>query len=597
MIKKSIIYQLFRNTTIIIFIIFFIQFILYLLFFNSFYTYYKVNDLKTDFNQLYVNINDTENDSDVINIINSFSKKTNTYNNILNYNNNNFINNNNLVSIEIETEEEMVNLYTLPLDNQYLQTNNTITALAFKHKTKNLYLPYYLEINNEVIHGNYINKNSIEIAKHMNFNNIYDFDINYLYTINGIIRNVSMPTDNISIENNVIISEIIKLPKYSNNEINKYNINQSLQGNYYISKNENNVNIVFINPIKIDGELYNLYTILTLTSSQEIFKIFLIFNAILSLILLSISTLLAFLNARFTTRPIIALNELTMQGAYLNEKTDLNIECDNEIKSIADSFYKLLDYQEENNRKIEEQNKRLYDLLKSEINNEIIRKNFINNLADELQEPYKNMQEHLKTLMSNSKKEENVLLNELNKEITTTSKIINDFILINELDKTQFKKSFETFDLKILVEDVISSLEDLINNKKMILQLDFTSNIVLGDRNKISIAIGNMLTNALKYAEENNFINISIYEKNQKIIFSIEMVSVFISEEKLNYIYQPYNIIDKIVHKNNDISLLEMYIARLILKQHDAQFGVYNDKNGVKYYLSLNAYVVEENLS
>ncbi len=577
MYKKRIHLQLFRNITIIISIIFFIQFIVQVFTFDHIYVNFQLQKYKSSYQSFTNALETADNDTDLMNLINNFSLKTNTNTAILN--NDSIIDKTKLMNLEITTTEGIIEIYTIPIDiNNAL--NQPITIQGYQDTNSNDLIAFYINIDNQIVLGQSIDSTENQFNLIINH-----YDFSHITQIHGTLTSIHPVNSNINLTNNNILKELLQLPYVNKMKIRNYDNTSQ----YYISQN----NIVFIHQTVHNN--MQVISIIPLASYYSAYHFIILLNTIISFILLIITLILTYMNTKSVTKPLRQLNSHTINYAYLNQKIKLPLSTNNEIQSIADSFYNLSSTIEEYNRKIDQLNKKTYEFLKNESNNELVRQNLYENLGKQLKEPFENIHIVSQLLLENPNERINIKnIKYLYNETIQCAKIINDLIQINQIKENTLKKNYEPIDLRLLIENVLREIDHNIARYNIVLQLNIQINFVLGDKNKLALAIKYLFMTAFMYARENNYMHITLKEQNNKINFIIENASASLPKDMIDLIFQPRFIMDDIVNKDLDVSILSMYIVKLILEQHNADFGVNNTKQGITYYFNMNKYDINQ---
>ena len=114
------------------------------------------------------------------------------------------------------------------------------------------------------------------------------------------------------------------------------------------------------------------------------------------------------------------------------------------------------------------------------------------------------------------------------------SQIYNDihFSAFNEINEDVF----EEFNLKELVKDSVEYFNDISITKQIVINDDLDDCFILMDKTKTQKLINNMISNAIKYSNNNSIINVAI--KNN--ILSVEDFGIGISEKEQKEIFKRY---------------------------------------------------------
>jgi two-component system, OmpR family, sensor histidine kinase VanS len=568
--KGSFKLQIFMHTCIIFLLLFFIQIIIQLLFFKGFYTVYKVNQFKDDIIEIRDVLKLT---SDVSSSINQFSNNTNTQN--ITFNRDQLINPNQLITVEVQNETSIVHLYVPPTLKGDIKLNHPIKFQGIKHTIENSYFPTFIAIDHKNLVGDYIEEYNPEFVKLLSSNHIDEFNLRNLYDFNGTITNIIYPTQVMTNEAETHYNELRHMiSSYQNEEsLKKILHDEQVISHYYTSDNQN---LIFITHVSINDEPYSLMSIMSLQLAKEVKSILLIFNLLTSVPLLILALILAYRNARKITKPIKELINQTNDQLFFDKEAEILLDTNEEIQLLTEHFNQLLRLYQLNVKKNDQQQSKLSELLKLEKQNEDIRKNLVNNLGDELIKPFSNLSHLLNTNNYYEAKQ----------EISKLTNLINNLVTVSKINRNPLPESMSIFNLKFLINKVLTDCETLIKRKNSLLQLDMDSVDVIGDRLKIYYVIKSILMTTLNFSDENQLIHIVVKASDHYIKFDIIVPGVTITENTLNLLFEPVNLTHEPgIESNNFIS---MYLVRLILDQHHQRYGAQNTKDGFNIYFHLS---------
>lgn len=114
------------------------------------------------------------------------------------------------------------------------------------------------------------------------------------------------------------------------------------------------------------------------------------------------------------------------------------------------------------------------------------------------------------------------------------SQIYNDihFSAFNEINDDVF----EEFNLKELVKDSVEYFNDISITKKIVINDDLEDCFILMDRTKTQKVVNNLISNAIKYSNNNSIVNVVIKDN----ILSVEDFGIGISEQEQKEIFKRY---------------------------------------------------------
>jgi signal transduction histidine kinase len=108
---------------------------------------------------------------------------------------------------------------------------------------------------------------------------------------------------------------------------------------------------------------------------------------------------------------------------------------------------------------------------------------------------------------------------------------------------------------------------------------------ISADKEMIKEVISNYLTNAFKYTEEGQRIEINIKESKDCFRFEVKNYGSFISEENLTKIWLPFFREKEDVDKSS--TGMGLYLVKEILEKHSFNYNVTNFEEGVISYFEV----------
>jgi signal transduction histidine kinase len=169
-------------------------------------------------------------------------------------------------------------------------------------------------------------------------------------------------------------------------------------------------------------------------------------------------------------------------------------------------------------------------------------------------------------------------------QVKYTSDMVDYLIKLSKIQKTEVHK--EEFDLKELLLKVISQYNITLKNKNLTLQSDFHAgerSIVEEDISQIEIIFNNLISNAIKYGEENVFgISLAI-DSHDTLKFTITNKTTRLKEEHLAYIWDPFYVIEESRNKEISGTGLGLSIVAEILAKNDLKYEVMLENSYIRF--------------
>lgn len=204
---------------------------------------------------------------------------------------------------------------------------------------------------------------------------------------------------------------------------------------------------------------------------------------------------------------------------------------------------------------------------------ENMRKEFVANVSHELKTPITTIKSYTETLMMDGIEKETELkfLGIIDDECDRMTRLVRDLLQLSNLDYKKTKWSKEDIDVVNILEDVDLKLEPIYREKKQTLELDLDRNIpnVYGDKDGIEQVVLNIVSNAIKYTEENGKIHVKLREEDKFISISVEDNGIGIPDEDKARIFERFYRVEKGRNRNLGGTGLGLSIARQIVESHD----------------------------
>ncbi|CAN1493287.1 BaeS Signal transduction histidine kinase [Flavobacteriaceae bacterium] len=126
-------------------------------------------------------------------------------------------------------------------------------------------------------------------------------------------------------------------------------------------------------------------------------------------------------------------------------------------------------------------------------------------------------------------------------EVDRVNNLVSQLLLLARFENQKQNIKHEEVSLNAIFLDVLSRYSDKIKNKGITVKHHFSEDyIIKSDTYLISIVIGNLISNALKYSNENGEISIDLSNDDSTIIVSIFDNGIGISKDNINRVFDPF---------------------------------------------------------
>jgi len=312
-----------------------------------------------------------------------------------------------------------------------------------------------------------------------------------------------------------------------------------------------------------------------------------LFGIIVGIISLTTALLLGVSDAeKLLTAGIISIFSSTLLFAIITENL-----FDKKIKEIYKSFERIRNQEFErvqvdtsvlrNINPLRGINEEIYNyasLKQLEIDElkrlEAFRRDFLQDVSHELKTPIFAAQGFVHTLLDNMDADDKIrkkFLSKAAKSLDYLDLLVRDLLTISQMESGEIKMKMEAFDVIGLVNETVEQLEPLAKTKGMDLVpelSDYKSVIVIADYYRIFQVLKNLISNSIKYSEENSNITISCEKRKKVINLKVIDQGKGIPKNHRRRIFERFYRIDKSRSKEKGGTGLGLAIVKHIIEGH-----------------------------
>lgn len=245
-------------------------------------------------------------------------------------------------------------------------------------------------------------------------------------------------------------------------------------------------------------------------------------------------------------------------------------------------------------RSLKAANSKLEEDIRIREKNEQARREFISNVSHELKTPLSLILGYSDGLLEeniNSSKEKVLHYSGvISDEAQRMDALLQKLLELNELEYGNQKISINEIDLIKITEEIISSLLLLAKNADVKIERNFADEcIVLTDEFLCRQVIENLLTNAIRYADNEKKVKISIKRSENRVIFSIFNTCNPIDDLEIERIWDKFYKLDKSRKRINGSSGIGLSIVKAAAKSLNSEYGIKKLDDGIEFYFLFNA--------
>jgi signal transduction histidine kinase len=166
---------------------------------------------------------------------------------------------------------------------------------------------------------------------------------------------------------------------------------------------------------------------------------------------------------------------------------------------------------------------------------------------------------------------DNEKINSLYEEIIRISKIVNDLDKLSFYDNNTITLDKQQFNIKTILLKIINNFDKELNNKNITINIQGEDIKIIADKDKITQVFINLISNAIKYTNNNGKIDICIDLNNKMARVVIKDNGIGISREDLPYIFERFYRADKSRTRSTGGSGIGLSIVKNIIDTHNGE--------------------------
>lgn len=211
------------------------------------------------------------------------------------------------------------------------------------------------------------------------------------------------------------------------------------------------------------------------------------------------------------------------------------------------------------------------------------RQEFVSNVSHELKTPLASM----KVLADSLNAQEDVpvelykeFMQDITEEIDRENQIITDLLSLVKLDKKAADLNIASININDLLELILKRLRPIAATKNVELILDsFRPVNAEVDETKLTLAISNLVENAIKYNVEGGWVRVSLNADHKYFYVTVADSGIGIPKESLDHIFERFYRVDKSHSREIGGTGLGLAIARSAIVMHRGAIKVYSKEN------------------
>ena len=208
------------------------------------------------------------------------------------------------------------------------------------------------------------------------------------------------------------------------------------------------------------------------------------------------------------------------------------------------------------------------------------RQEFVSNVSHELKTPLTSMKVLADSLMG----QEDIpvelyreFMTDIGAEIDRENKIINDLLSLVKMDKSAGNINITRVQINELLERIMKRLRPIAQKQNVELVMEsFRPVVAEVDEVKLTLALTNLIENAIKYNNPDGWVHVSLNADHQNFFVTVEDNGIGIPKEAQNRIFERFYRVDKSHSREIGGTGLGLAIARNAIIMHRGAIKVHS---------------------
>lgn len=164
-------------------------------------------------------------------------------------------------------------------------------------------------------------------------------------------------------------------------------------------------------------------------------------------------------------------------------------------------------------------------------------------------------------------------------EIEREDKIITDLLSLVKMDRTAADLNIAQVDINVLVELIMKRLRPIAQKRDVELVYESVRPVTASvDEVKLTLAISNLVENAIKYNKEHGWVRVTLDADHQFFTIEIADSGIGIPEESIEHIYERFYRVDKSRSREIGGTGLGLAITRNAIIMHRGSIKVVSEE-------------------
>ncbi len=223
---------------------------------------------------------------------------------------------------------------------------------------------------------------------------------------------------------------------------------------------------------------------------------------------------------------------------------------------------------------------------------EKIRSDFVANVSHELKTPLTTIKGFIETLLGGAiddRQNNRNFLKIIESHVERLNTLVNDLLSLARLESREIVFRRERLDLSRLADAALTDAQPRWQKKKLTVQNALPSGLcVVGDMDKLTQVLSNLIDNGIKFNKDNGSLTISCQDSGSYVKIFVEDTGIGIPEKDLLRLFERFYRVDRARSRELGGTGLGLSIVKHIVEKHQGSVGVESTEGlGSQFWFTL----------
>jgi len=276
------------------------------------------------------------------------------------------------------------------------------------------------------------------------------------------------------------------------------------------------------------------------------------------------------INSLFAVASILTLIIAIRSSTHISNKFLNPIYSIKEnAKLIEQGKYKTLNDVNTNTFELHELSVSVKELAERLNYQESLRKRMTTDIAHELRTPLAAIQSHIEAFIDGVWEPNVEKLSVIHGEIIRLTKLINELSELSIVEEDEINLKLSTVDFSATLNDIMDSYEPMFLDKNINIDKNIQNDVnFMGDIDYLKRIFVNIISNAIKYTNENGSVSVSLEQIKDKIKIIVKDTGIGIPKEDLKYIFERFYRSDLSRNRHTGGTGIGLTITKALVEAH-----------------------------